>query len=147
MHQLISISIAILLIPLVSFLIIIFNQKKLMQKAHLVALPLIGVGLALALYVCYSKLSGIHETIQWNTDWINFGNVPGVGEWKITMGAMIDNLTAIMLVVVMLISFLVHLFSSEYMHGDIRYSRYYAYLGIFTFSMLGIVLGNNLFAI
>jgi NADH-quinone oxidoreductase subunit L len=56
-------------------------------------------------------------------------------------------LTAIMLVVVTLISFLVHLFSSEYMKGDVRYARYFAYLGVFTFSMLGIVIGNNLFAL
>ena len=71
MHQLISIAIAILIIPLISFLIIIFNQKKLMKKAHLVGLPLIGIGLALALYVCYAKLSGIHETLQWTTNWVS----------------------------------------------------------------------------
>jgi NADH-quinone oxidoreductase subunit L len=41
----------------------------------------------------------------------------------------------------------VHLFSREYLRDDIRYARYFAYLGIFTFSMLGIVIGNNLFAL
>ena len=106
MHQLILIAIAILLIPLISFVIIIFNQQKLMKKAHLVALPLIGVGLALALYVCYSKLSGISETLQWTTHWVNFGNVPGVGEWRLNMGVMIDNLTAIMLVANLLLMIL-----------------------------------------
>jgi NADH-quinone oxidoreductase subunit L len=48
-----------------------------------------------------------------------------------------------MLVVVTLISFLVHLFSTEYMREDKRFSRYYAYLGLFTFSMIGIVIANN----
>ncbi|HLX12204.1 MAG TPA: NADH-quinone oxidoreductase subunit L, partial [Bacteroidota bacterium] len=62
------------------------------------------------------------------------------------LGITIDNLTAIMLVVVTLVSTLVHLFSTSYMEGDIRYSRYFAYLGIFTFSMLIIVLTNNFFA-
>ena len=57
---------------------------------------------------------------------------------------MVDNITIIMLIVVSLISFLVHLYSSEYMKGDIRYSRYYAFLGIFTFSMNGIVLSDSL---
>ncbi|MEI8133797.1 MAG: NADH-quinone oxidoreductase subunit L [bacterium] len=147
MHQLITFSLIILGLPMLSFLIIIFNQKRLQQKAHLVGLPIIGTALALAIYICYSKLSGIHETLNWSTKWISFGNVPGVGEWNITTGIMIDNLTSIMLVVVTLISFLVHLFSSKYMEGDIRYSRYFAYLGIFTFSMLGIVIGNNLFAL
>ena len=147
MHQLLSLSLIILGLPMLSFLIIIFNQKRLQAKAHLVGLPILGTALALAIYICYSKLSGIPETLNWTTKWIGFGNVPGVGEWNLMTGIMIDNLTAIMLVVVTLISFLVHLFSSVYMKGDIRYSRYYAYLGIFTFSMLGIVIGNNLFAL
>jgi NADH-quinone oxidoreductase subunit L len=110
-------------------------------------LPILGTALALAVYICFTKLSSIPETLNWSTKWISFGNVPGVGEWNIMTGVMIDNVTAIMLVVVTLISFLVHLFSSKYMEGDIRYARYFAYLGIFTFSMLGIVLGNNLFAL
>jgi NADH-quinone oxidoreductase subunit L len=147
MHQLLSLSLIILGLPMLSFLIIIFNQKRLQKSAHLVGLPILGTALILALYICYSKLSGIPETLNWSTKWISFGNVPGVGEWNLMTGIMIDNLTAIMLVVVTLISFLVHLFSSVYMAGDIRYSRYFAYLGIFTFSMLGIVIGNNLFAL
>jgi NADH-quinone oxidoreductase subunit L len=47
--------------------------------------------------------------------------------------------------VVTVISSLVHIFSIGYMKDDIRYSRYFAYLGFFTFSMLGIVLTNNFF--
>ncbi len=147
MHQLQQLALVILALPIVSFLIIIFNQKRLHNKAHFVGLPLIGTGLALALYIAFTKLSSIPETLNWSTNWISFGNVPGIGELNLTTGVMIDNLTAIMLVVVMLISFLVHLFSTVYMHDDIRYSRYFAYLGIFTFSMLGIVIGNNLFAL
>ena len=49
-----------------------------------------------------------------------------------------------MLLVVSLVSFLVHLYSSEYMRGDTRFSRYYAYLGLFTFSMNGIVLADSI---
>jgi NADH-quinone oxidoreductase subunit L len=56
---------------------------------------------------------------------------------------MVDNVAAIMLVVVTIVSALVHLFSIGYMKGDVRYGRYFAYLGIFSFSMLGIVLTNN----
>src|SRR5436305_5837347 len=143
MHQLITLSLIILGLPMLSFVIIIFNQKRLQQKAHFIGLPILGTALALAIFICYTKLSGIPETLNWSTKWISFGNVPGVGEWNIFTGVMIDNITAIMLVVVTLISFLVHLFSREYLKDDIRYARYFAYLGIFTFSMLGIVLGNN----
>jgi NADH-quinone oxidoreductase subunit L len=59
------------------------------------------------------------------------------------MGLGVDNLTAAMLIVVTLISGLVHLFSTEYMREDKRYPRFFAYLGLFSFSMLGIVIANN----
>ena len=72
------------------------------------------------------------------------GALIGKPGFVLDLGIAIDNLSAIMLVVVTLISALVHLFSLGYMHGDIRYSRYYAYLGLFSFSMLGIVLANNI---
>jgi len=58
-------------------------------------------------------------------------------------GILIDNVTAVMLLVVTIVSTLVHLFSIGYMHGDPRYSRYFAYLSIFSFSMLGLVLAES----
>ena len=57
----------------------------------------------------------------------------------------VDGMTAVMLMVVCIVSSLVHLYSVGYMHGDRRYERFFAFLGFFTFSMLGIVLANNLF--
>jgi len=66
------------------------------------------------------------------------------GDLTVELGILIDNISAIMLLVVALISFLVHLYSTEYMKGDPRYSRYFAFLGIFTFSMNGIVLADSL---
>src|SRR5690606_18560752 len=59
----------------------------------------------------------------------------------------LDNIAVLLLVVVTLVSFLVHLFSVEYMKGDPAFNRYYAFLGLFTFSMLGIVLADNLLII
>jgi NADH-quinone oxidoreductase subunit L len=67
-----------------------------------------------------------------------------MGEFKIRLGFLVDNITIIMLLVVALISTCTHIFSTQYLKGDIRYSRYFAYLGLFTFSMNGIVLANNL---
>lgn len=146
MHELVITSIAILGIPLLSFVLIIFNQKALRTRAHLVGVPLMTFGLLLAIYTAFLKLKGIPTAaIEYNFEWINFGDVPGIGPLVIKLGVMVDNLTAIMLVVVMLVSALVHLFSSQYMRGDVRYARYYAYLGIFTFSMIGIVITNTLF--
>ncbi len=85
--------------------------------------------------------------LAWDFTWIDLGNVPGVGPLQIKMGIVIDNLTSIMLAMVTLISLLVHLYSTGYMAGDKNYGRYFAFLGIFTFSMLGIVLSDNLFSI
>ncbi|MDP6991069.1 MAG: NADH-quinone oxidoreductase subunit L, partial [Candidatus Marinimicrobia bacterium] len=70
-----------------------------------------------------------------------------LGAFKIELGFWVDNITIVMLVVVALISSMTHIFSLEYMKGDIRYNRYYAYLGLFTFSMNGIVLANNLMSL
>jgi NADH-quinone oxidoreductase subunit L len=61
------------------------------------------------------------------------------------VGVLVDGMTAVMLVVVTLVSFLVHVFSVGYMAGDRRYARYFAFLGWFTFAMLGIVLSNSVF--
>ncbi|MGA7104316.1 MAG: NADH-quinone oxidoreductase subunit L, partial [Candidatus Deferrimicrobiaceae bacterium] len=69
------------------------------------------------------------------------------GRFVINAGILVDNLTAVMLVIVTLVSFLVHLFSVGYMHGDPKYSRYFAYLSVFSFSMLGLVLAESFFFI
>lgn len=74
-------------------------------------------------------------------EWFHFGGK------IITLGIYIDNITALMLVMVTLISFLVHLFSIEYLRGDKHFEKYFAYLGLFTFSMLGILLSDNLLLI
>jgi NADH-quinone oxidoreductase subunit L len=59
-------------------------------------------------------------------------------------GMMVDNLTAMMLVVVSTVSFLVHLYSIGYMHGDAKYVRFFASLQLFSAAMLGLVLSDNL---
>lgn len=68
-----------------------------------------------------------------------------IGEITLPMGLMVDNLTAIMLVVVTLVSFCVQVYSSAYMHGDARFTRFYAAINLFTVGMLGLVLADNLF--
>jgi len=135
-----NISLVVLILPLVSFLIIIFNQNRLKNAAAYIGSAIMGIDLLLALIVAYSKLVTFANEgmLQYKYDWFQLGNKP------ITIGIGVDNIAAIMLIVVTLISFLVHVFSIEYMRGDKRYPRFFAYLGIFTFSMLGIVIANNL---
>ena len=67
-----------------------------------------------------------------------------IGDVQLTAGFEINPLNALMLVVVSLVSFLVHTYSKGYMHGDDRFHIFYAYLGLFTFAMLGLVMSPNL---
>ncbi|MCB0730305.1 MAG: NADH-quinone oxidoreductase subunit L [Ignavibacteriae bacterium] len=140
----INISIAILLLPLLGFIIVLFFGKR-FPKIYLAEVGIISFAFILSLVVGYSKLTSfLHQDLLFSFTWINFGNVPKIGELTVDLGIKIDNLTVIMLFVVNLISMLVHIYSIAYMEGDKRYSRYFSYLGIFTFSMLGIVLTDNL---
>jgi NADH-quinone oxidoreductase subunit L len=145
-HTLITLSLWILVLPLIGFTLMIFFGRKLPRQGDWLETGIITTALLLALFVLYQKLTLYHDqTLSLNFTWVDFQNVPGIGELKWTLGFAVDNLAAIMLVVVTLVSTLVHVFSIGYMHGDVRYSRYFAYLGIFSFSMLMIVLANNLF--
>jgi len=150
MHSLIQLSIAVLLLPLLSFVILIFFNRRLPRRGDFVGVGILGTTFGLSAYIFWVVIVQHYDPafrVAWDFTWIDFGNVPGVGPLVIKMGIVIDNLTAIMLTMVTLISFLVHLYSTGYMKGDKHYGRFFAYLGIFTFSMLGIVLADNLFAI
>ena len=142
---LIRFSAAILLLPLLSFLALIFIGKKLSRGGDWLATSILFVCLAMSVMVMVQKLTVFKEAITFNFQWIDFGKIPVLGALPVHLGITIDNLSAIMLVVVCLVSALVHLFSIGYMKDDIRYSRYFGYLGIFTFSMLMIVVTSNFF--
>jgi len=134
-----------LFLPLLSFVLLIFGGKYFKEKSHYVGLSLIGLMLLSALMLILNAEPYKHNDdtyIKWalydSFEWFSTGN------FSISLGYFIDNVTAIMLLVVAFIGFLVHLYSSEYMKGDKRYSRYFAFLGIFIFSMNGIVLADSL---
>jgi NADH-quinone oxidoreductase subunit L len=137
--SLLMMSAVVLILPLISFILIIFNQKRLGRGAGWLGLTSLTVTLVLSCIIAYNKLFvyPAEPMLQWKFDWFSLGNS------AIKLGIGVDNLTAIMLIVVCLISTLVHLFSTEYMRDDKRYPRFYAYLSLFVFSMLGIVLANN----
>ena len=132
----ITIALLILFLPLLSFITELFIGKKLPRKGDWLATSILFVCLGLSAYVLFNTKAS--DKISASVLWID------LGVFKIQLGILIDNLSSIMLVVVCLISSLTHLFSTKYMEGDKRFDKYFAYLGIFTFSMLGIVLTNNL---
>ncbi|MGA9116098.1 MAG: NADH-quinone oxidoreductase subunit L [Bacteroidota bacterium] len=141
----IALSGAILLLPLLGFLVLAWAGRWLPREGDWLATGLVTAAFVLSLPVLYAKLSLFPaETLSWRVPWVDFGDVPGIGPLRIVLGIALDNLAAVMLSVVTLISALVHFFSTAYMEGDLRYRRYFACLGLFSFSMLVIVLADNL---
>jgi proton-translocating NADH-quinone oxidoreductase chain L len=95
-----------------------------------------------------------HGPLVWSasTDWVSLGSNSGahaknLPALTIPLGVYIDNLTAIMFLMVTFIATLVHLYSMGYMHDDPRYPRFFAYLSLFCFSMLGLVASANVFMV
>ncbi|HPF36712.1 MAG TPA: NADH-quinone oxidoreductase subunit L [Candidatus Krumholzibacteria bacterium] len=133
-------ALSILLLPLLSYAIIFFFGKKLPRKGDWVGVSLLFVSWVQALRIFFAFWQ--KGDPQWRVE----GSVPWlkVGDFVADAGILVDGTTAVMLVVVTTVSMLVHLFSTGYMHGDRRYERFFAFLGFFTFSMMGIVLSNSL---
>jgi NADH-quinone oxidoreductase subunit L len=142
---LITLSIFTLLVPLLGFTLLIFLGKRIPRQGDWLETGLISLALVTALVVMIQKLSVYPDaTLVYNFTWADLQNVPGIGPLKIILGVSVDNLAAVMMAVVAVISTAVHYFSIGYMRGDVRYSRYFAFLGFFSFSMLLIVLAGDL---
>lgn len=145
-ETLIYLSLIILLLPLFGFVSTAFFGKRVPKEAAWWETGILFSALVLSFAVLFVKLTAYpDDVIEYSFPWVDFGNVPAIGSLQIQIGVILDNLSAIMMAVVAIVSSLVHLFSIGYMHGDVRYSRYFSYLGLFTFSMLTIVLTNNFF--
>ena len=135
-----TIFLLILLLPLLGFAIQVFFGRKLPRGGDWVPLTCIGVAFLLSLRIFIQALTAYDPNFE-----IRFGPFVWLDltSHKITVGILVDNITSIMLMVVTVVSLLVHLYSTEYMHGDPKYSRFFGFLGIFSFSMLGLVLVDN----
>jgi NADH-quinone oxidoreductase subunit L len=132
------------LLPLAAFFINIAVGKRLPRKGDWVSLGAIALGLAISIGIFYEVFRAYDPNFKYHVvfPWLDLG-----GRFVVQGGILIDNITAVMLLVVTGVSTLVHLFSIGYMHGDPRYSRFFAYLSIFSFSMLGLVLSDSFFFI
>jgi NADH-quinone oxidoreductase subunit L len=140
MNIFIEYSLFIFFLPLAAFLINIFFGKRLPRQGDWVSIGAVLFTLALSIAMFAGMLFSYDPDFQVESSftWIN------LGDFNIQLGFLVDNITITMLLVVALISSMSHIFSIKYMAGDPLYSRYYAYLSLFTFSMNGIVLSNNL---
>ena len=159
-------ALAILLLPLAGFLwnAITFRTEATRTKGHVVPLLTIGAALFCAIVIfknavidyeapahdagpSHGAATGSLADTRWNWSSKEHGMsavVVDTGSVKVDAGIAIDHLTATMLLVVTVVAFLVHLYSVGYMHGDKRYSRFFAFLQLFSFSMLGLILTDNL---
>jgi len=133
-------ALSILVLPLLSYAILFFFGRKLPRRGDWVAVGLLGAAWiqALRIFFYFWRVADPGLRLQASVPWID------LGQFHVDAGVLVDGMTAVMLVVVTTVSFLVHLYSTGYMHGDRRYERYFAFLGFFTFSMVGIVLSNSL---
>ena len=127
-------------LPLASFFINIAIGKRLPRKGDWLCLGTIAVTLVMSIGIFYEVFQAYDPNFKYHVvvPWI------GVADRAVfNTGILIDNVTAVMLLVVTIVSTLVHLFSIGYMHGDPKYNRFFAYLSIFSFSMLGLVLAES----
>jgi NADH-quinone oxidoreductase subunit L len=133
---------AIVLLPFVSFIVALFGGKYLPKRGAYGGIAATAGAFLLSLWVLVSVRNGAAFQETYYT-WAS-----GVGgqAWTLEFGALIDPLSSLMLVIVTLIATLVHVFSLGYMNdeGERDLPRYYAGLGLFTASMLGFVIADNL---
>lgn len=125
------------LLPLIAASVIgLFGRKLPRHFAHILTIAGVGIAFVLSAYVLNQTLHGftLNETVyQWLTS----------GAFRFEVGFLIDNLTAMMMVVVTFVSLMVHIYTIGYMHEDPGYSRFFSYISLFTFSMLMLVMSNN----
>jgi NADH-quinone oxidoreductase subunit L len=130
---------AIFFLPVASLLLIFILPRSLGQYAGHVAALAIGIAFVLSLWVLDSSLAADGHRLPFaQEEWLRIGDV------TINVGLNVDGLTAIMLVVVTAVSFLVQVYSTGYMKGDGGYYRFFACMSLFTASMLGLVLMDNI---
>ena len=132
---------AIFFLPLASFVLIALVVRPFLNRFSMFSGLLLIAALAVAFLLSVQALVWTiqdKEIVAQSWTWLEFGGV------SVDMGLLVDPLTAIMLVVVTGVSLLVQIYSLGYMHGDPGFSRYFAFMALFTASMLGIVLASNI---
>jgi len=121
--------------PLVSFLVIVALTYKRDILSGLVALAGVAVSFILSLALFFEVRGG--GGAELSLPWFQLGDL------KLEIGVLIDPMSAVMFLVVTIVSTLVFIYSFGYMHGDRGMARFYAFLSLFVFSMLGLVAANN----
>jgi NADH-quinone oxidoreductase subunit L len=138
----------IFLSPVIAFVINAFFGRKLPRQGDWLATLSIFISFIFSARIFGDFVFGqfatdyyIHKVFTW------FDLSYGTQIYKIDMGIYIDNMAAIMLVMVSGVATLIHLFSTWYMDHDEKHGRFFVFLPLFTSAMLGLVLSDNLFSL
>lgn len=138
----------ILICPFVSFLVLgLAGKKYFKQLAGITGTASLFVSMIFSLITAYQYFfeagfvdGHFIQIIPFDYEWLKF-----TSELSIHMGILIDPISVMMLVVVTVVSFMVHIYSIGYLKGEERYTTYFSFLSLFTFSMLGLVIATNIF--
>ncbi|MEP7373512.1 MAG: NADH-quinone oxidoreductase subunit L [Chitinophagaceae bacterium] len=138
------------LLPLAGFLLLgLFGRTIFRNSSGIIGTALLSASTIMAIYTAYEyffvygKVGSVYQKlIPLQYTWLQFSD-----KLSIDIGIMLDPISVMMIVVVTFVSLMVHIYSLGYMKGEERYPTYYAFLSLFTFSMLGLVLSSNLFQI
>ena len=123
------------LFPFLAFAVNIFFGRRLREASALISIIACGISAVLSLVV-FQGLQAGEGSYSLGT-WLFLNGKP------LNFGVTVDALSVMMLLVVTVVATLIKIYSVGYMHGDLRYSRYFAYISLFTASMLGLVLADN----
>jgi len=137
----------ILLLPLLSFIVLGLMDSKWSPKvAGTIGTVVLGIITALSYYTAWEyfsmhQVAGVYEKIiPYDIEWLRFTEF-----LHINLGILLDPISVMMLVVITTVSFMVNIYSLGYMVNEKGFERYYAFLSLFTFSMLGLVIATNIF--
>lgn len=141
-------TILILLLPLLSFLFLGLAGMKLkpvvagaIGTAVLAVVALLSYCTAFEYFSAGRDAAGVFPTlVPWNTVWLPISRT-----LHIDLGILLDPISVMMLVVISTVSLMVHVYSLGYMKGERGFQRYYAFLSLFTMSMMGLVVATNIF--
>jgi len=136
----------IFLLPFLAFVINGLGSSKLGKYAGYISIAAIGVAAILALRTAYQYFFMIEgdqyllKIVSQQFVWLTF-----TPKLHIDMGILLDSISVMMLVVITVVSLMVFIYSAGYMKGERGYARYFSFLSLFSFSMLGLVVATNLF--
>ncbi len=132
-----QIYLAIPMLPLAAAVVVgLFSKYLPRASAHVLTILGVAASFVLSLYVLNDTISGhvFNDSIY---TWLKSGNI------TLEIGFLIDNLSAMMMVVVTFVSLMVHIYTIGYMEEDQGYTRFFSYISLFTFAMLMLVMSNN----